>query len=96
MLRKRASQHRERWDKRLDKLLTETGTFCCVPLQPVLEKVRRRDPDQKEFLQACEEVLTSLEPALEKYPHLADVLERMTEPERQIIFRYAHMKPFSA
>jgi len=56
-------------------------------VQAVLEKVRRRDPVQQEFLQACEEVLTSLEPALEKYPHLANVLERMTEPERQIIFR---------
>ena len=65
-----------------------------VYLQAVLEKVRRRDPDQQEFLQACEEVLTSLEPALEMYPHLASVLERMTEPERQIIFRCAHMNPF--
>jgi hypothetical protein len=58
-----------------------------LPLQAVLKSVRRRDPHQPEFSQACEEVLTSLVPVLEKYPHLAEVLERMTEPERQIIFR---------
>jgi len=46
-----------------------------------------RDPDQKEFLQAVEEVFTSLAPVIEKKPEYAAVLERIAEPERQIAFR---------
>ena len=46
-----------------------------------------RDPDQKEFLQAVEEVFTSLAPAIEKHPEYAAVLERIAEPERQVAFR---------
>jgi hypothetical protein len=39
-------------------------------MQDVLKRVRARDPDQKEFLQACEEVLVTLEPVLTKYPQV--------------------------
>jgi hypothetical protein len=39
-------------------------------VQAVLQRVRARDPDQKEFLQACEEVLVTLEPVLTKYPQV--------------------------
>jgi hypothetical protein len=39
-------------------------------VQAVLQRVRGRDPDQKEFLQACEEVLETLEPVLAKYPQV--------------------------
>ena len=46
-----------------------------------------RDPDQKEFLQAVEEVFTSLAPVIEKHPEYAAVLERIAEPERQLAFR---------
>lgn len=46
-------------------------------------------PAQSEFYQAVEEVLESLEPLLEKSPHYRKnhIIERMVEPERQIMFR---------
>ncbi|MBR6344160.1 MAG: NADP-specific glutamate dehydrogenase, partial [Lachnospiraceae bacterium] len=56
----------------------------------VLEKVSKRDADQPEFIQAVTEVLNSLRPVIEKdeqkYRDLA-ILERITEPDRQIMFR---------
>ncbi len=56
----------------------------------VLELVQKRDKDQPEFIQAVTEVLNSLRPVIdqdeEKYRKLA-ILERITEPDRQIMFR---------
>ncbi len=56
----------------------------------VLEKVKAKNPDQPEFLQAVTEVLNSLRPVVdaneEQYRKLA-ILERITEPDRQIMFR---------
>ena len=58
-------------------------------IDKVYADVIRRNPGEHEFHQAVHEVLTSLEPVLAKYPHYADnaLLERLVEPERQIIFR---------
>ncbi len=58
-------------------------------VQQVLEKVKARNPHEPEFLQAVEEVLLSLEPVIEQYPEYieANILERVVEPERQIVFR---------
>jgi len=55
----------------------------------VLDKVKSRNASEPEFLQAVEEVLVSLEPVLERHPEYkeAGILERIAEPERQIIFR---------
>ncbi len=55
----------------------------------VIESVRRRDPDQPEFLQAVEEVLLSLETFVERNPHYreARILERICEPEKMLMFR---------
>ena len=55
----------------------------------VLETVIRRNPNEPEFHQAVSEVLESLEPVLEKHPEYieAGLIERLVEPERQIIFR---------
>lgn len=55
----------------------------------VLDKVIQRNGNEPEFLQAVTEVLESLEPVIEKHPEFADagILERIVEPERQIIFR---------
>ena len=56
----------------------------------VLARVKTKNASQPEFLQAVEEVLESLRPAVEaneeKFKKEA-LLERITEPERQIIFR---------
>ncbi|MEN6390504.1 MAG: NADP-specific glutamate dehydrogenase [Syntrophomonas sp.] len=55
----------------------------------VYAKVVERNPNEPEFLQAVKEVLESLEPVFEKHPEYqkAGILERIVEPERQIIFR---------
>ena len=58
-------------------------------LANVYAAVEKRDPDQKEFLQAVKEVLESIEPVVEKRPDLvqAGVINRIVEPERMIVFR---------
>lgn len=58
-------------------------------LQPVREAVVKRNPGEKEFIQAVDEVLESLGPVVSRRPELLDasVIERICEPERQIIFR---------
>ena len=55
----------------------------------LLNAVRLRNPNEPEFLQAAEEVIHSVIPAIEKNPSLAKlkILERMLEPERSISFR---------
>jgi len=55
----------------------------------VYEQVLKRNPGELEFHQAVKEVLDSLGPVLEKHPEYVDakILERIVEPERQIIFR---------
>ncbi len=57
--------------------------------EKVLEMVKERNPREAEFHQAVEEVLESLKPVFEKHPEYEEhgILERLVEPERQIIFR---------
>lgn len=52
-------------------------------------EVQRRDPAEHFFHQAVRELLESLAPVLDQRPELVEsrVIERMVEPERQIIFR---------
>lgn len=58
-------------------------------IQEVLEKVKKRDANEPEFLQTVEEVFHSLEVVVSKHPEYQKValLERMAEPERTIEFR---------
>lgn len=58
-------------------------------LASVYEKTCKNNPGESEFLQAVEEVLTTLEPVIEKRPDLvkANIVERIVEPERFIRFR---------
>ncbi len=55
----------------------------------VYEKVIEKNPGQPEFHQAVKEVLGSLKPCLDKHPIFEEmsILERIVEPERQVIFR---------
>lgn len=55
----------------------------------VIEDVKVRNKGENEFHQTIEEVLHSLEPVLEKHPEYIkeSILERIVEPERQIMFR---------
>ena len=58
-------------------------------LKNVYEGLCQRNPGEKEFLQAVEEVLTSLEPIVERRPDIVKhkIIDRIVEPERTIIFR---------
>lgn len=58
-------------------------------LEPVRETILKRNPGEAEFHQAVDEVLMSLGPVLERRPDYveASIIERLAEPERQIIFR---------
>ncbi len=58
-------------------------------LQPIFDEVIRRNAGEPEFHQAVREVLESLGQVIAKRPEYADdaLIERICEPERQIIFR---------
>ncbi|WP_449301527.1 NADP-specific glutamate dehydrogenase [Promicromonospora vindobonensis] len=58
-------------------------------LIPVFDEVITRNPGETEFHQAVREVLESLGPVVAKHPRYTDaeVIRRLCEPERQIIFR---------
>ena len=58
-------------------------------LLEIIEKIKRRDPEQAEFHQAVYEVLESLEPVIESRPEYLErgVIEALVEPERIIKFR---------
>ncbi len=55
----------------------------------VLENVIKRNPGEKEFHQAVKEVLETLAPVVDANPayQKAGLLERIVEPERQVMFR---------
>ena len=54
-----------------------------------VDQALRRDPHEPEFHQAAQEVLESIQPALERHPEFrtAKIVERLLEPERVILFR---------
>ncbi|HIX17156.1 MAG TPA: NADP-specific glutamate dehydrogenase [Candidatus Gemmiger faecavium] len=58
-------------------------------LAGVYEGLAKRNAEQKEFLQAVDEVLESLEPVIEARPELEKngLIERIVEPERVVMFR---------
>ena len=60
--------------------------------QRVLEETRRKNPNEKEYLQAVEEVLNSLDSVIEKHPEYEEhaILERLCEPERLFEFRVVY------
>jgi len=55
----------------------------------IIRYMKNRDPFEKEFHQAVEEVFETVQPVLERYPDYrqAAILERLMEPERVILFR---------
>lgn len=62
-------------------------------VETFMEKVKQRDPGEKEFHQAVEEVVESLMPFIKKNPKYQKhkILERIVEPERTIMFRVPWM-----
>ena len=59
----------------------------------IMATVKAKNPNESEFHQAVEEVLGSLELVLQRHPEYRahKILERMTEPERVIMFRVPWM-----
>jgi glutamate dehydrogenase (NADP+) len=57
----------------------------------ILNYINQRSPNEKEFIQAVEEVVSSVGRVLERHPEYGElkILERMIEPERVITFRVA-------
>jgi glutamate dehydrogenase (NADP+) len=62
-------------------------------VQQVLAQIRAKNPAEPEFHQATQEVFDSLVPVLERHPEYrsAKLLERVSEPERVIMFRVPWM-----
>ena len=58
-------------------------------IETILDQVVRRNPGESEFHQAVKEVIETLGPALRAHPEYTEhkIIERICEPERQIIFR---------
>ena len=65
------------------------ATHLTEKVEAIYQAVLKRNPGESEFHQAVREVLESLGPVLVKYPEFAErkIIERIAEPERQIIFR---------
>ena len=62
-------------------------------MQDIMDRVTSRDPHEKEFHQAVEEVMESIKPVLDQNPHYrkAKIPERIVEPERVVLFRVPWM-----
>jgi glutamate dehydrogenase (NADP+) len=58
-------------------------------MESVLEKIKSRDPNQKEFIQAVEEVVADVKDFYAQNPQYAKakIAERIVEPERVVMFR---------
>ncbi|WP_417500053.1 NADP-specific glutamate dehydrogenase [Methylophaga sp.] len=58
-------------------------------MESIYQQIISRNPGEPEFHQALYEVLETLTPVLERHPeyHQEKIIERLCEPERQVIFR---------
>ncbi len=58
-------------------------------INDVFAKIEKKNQAEPEFIQCVKEVFDSLEPVLEQHPEFiqANILERIVEPERSIVFR---------
>ena len=70
-------------------IINPKGGFMSVYAKRVFEDLKKRYPWETEFLQAADEVLSSLSLYLDREPKYenAAILERLVEPERIILFR---------
>ncbi len=59
----------------------------------VVKRLKHNDPHEKEFHQAVEEILSWVQPVLDRRPDFAQqaLLERLVEPERSVVFRVPWM-----
>ena len=66
-------------------------------IQRVIDETKKKNPNEPEFLQTVEEVLSSLSPVIDAHPEYekACLLERMVEPERTVEFRVSILRSIS-
>jgi glutamate dehydrogenase (NADP+) len=71
---------------RFDRLHLTDGRKA---MTEILKVIKARDPNQKEFHQAIEEVMDSVKPVLDRNPQYREngILERLVEPERVVMFQ---------
>ena len=58
-------------------------------MDDIIQLVKNKDPNEREFHQAVTEVIETIQPVLEQNPEYRSnkILERLVEPERVILFR---------
>ena len=58
-------------------------------MSDIMQRVKEKDPGEREFHQAVMEVMASIQPVMDRNPEYraAKILERLVEPERVILFR---------
>jgi glutamate dehydrogenase/leucine dehydrogenase len=68
---------------------TEMSAKAVEEVESFMSGLRKRNPGETEFLQAVEEVARTVMPFILEHPKYRDamILERMTEPDRVVIFR---------
>ena len=81
-----APLHRAQHDRHL---FHEMNTQHASRLDAFMEDLVQRNPHEVEFHQAVREVAASVVPFVDEHPNYRDaqILERMTEPDRVVIFR---------
>ena len=62
-------------------------------IEKVLSEIETKNCNEKEYIQAVEEVLSTIEPVINEHKEFENIalLERMTEPERLITFRVPYV-----
>lgn len=62
-------------------------------MEEIISLIKNKDPEQREFHQAVEEVVETVKPVLDRNPEYRQhaVLARITEPERVLMFRVPWM-----
>jgi len=63
------------------------GSSLCSSTEDLIAKIKAKDGNEKEFVQAAVEVLHSLDTVFKRDQKYVDVMERLIEPERIISFR---------
>ncbi|KAI5422711.1 hypothetical protein KIW84_045940 [Lathyrus oleraceus] len=74
-----------------DKIMADKPVYVKAVMSKtagsILEATLKRDPHEVEFIQAVQEVVQALERVIGKNSHYVNIMERLLEPERMIVFR---------
>lgn len=68
-----------------DKIVVDKPVY--VKAGSIIEATLKRDPHEVEFIQAVQEAVQALERVIAKNSRYVNIMERLLEPERMIIFR---------